>query len=1295
MKPSINAIVGRSEQSLSSALDSLTDIHVRFATDNDDGNALLSHSENKRNKKAAKRRSNTTYDLDRQLSTTQSKIDQFQAARYGNLEQLEHLYAQNKSNAKIFFSRLDPETKLSALHYAARFHHLNICRFLIEKCHVDKNKAGEDGMTPLHYIARFRVEKDSETREYKEVVEYLIQCRADINARDDFAATPLHHACERDNILCAQILLSANANIEAADRQEMHPLHSASFYGSVETAYLLFRHDADILAVDKTNSIPFAHACRNSHYGILEKFFTFFSQHEKANEVIEQKDAEGNTLLHLAVASANVQIVDLLLSKNADPSAKREDGQTPIHLCAKNDSVEILEKLVEAKGDINDVDVGAETILHKAASHNKENVLRYVLSKQTNTDLIQKKNNDGATALLSASTFGHAKCVELLLEAGADMFNDRDKRERGPIYLASFSNHVQTLEILLQYAEQHGKTDKEKLSVNQIDRYSRTALHAAAELGHVEIVNVLLRRGASLAMKDDDEYTPLMLACKKNRLDVLKLLIEYISEHYQTARDRLSFFEERDDASNTALHISAAEGHSSIIKLLLEQGCDLRAKNIISSLPIHCAAERGRYNSVRTLIEQHSQIDPNDKNGQTPLHLAARNGHSDVVKLLLKNGAQINKRTTNGDNCLDLAINYNQYNVAEMLVNDRDWALILRNARYDKQTNQWDTPLRKLIRKRPDIALTVLDKCCAIRTQTKAEQVSSENDDPNSKTKKKKKQKKSTVENIIELGEQMNNQAAALDASGLTKDVSQLQKMKFVYTYEFLDDQFVTSLWETEKQLTDDPFEPDGRLYPGIIDQVLDRKSLQLNHPFTLMVEKNCEQLLDHPLVHSLLNYKWTLYARYVYYINFLFYLLFVASLTTYVFVAFAPYRFGITHDQMKESSCFDLCSFVKENRTEELANLQTHITTIHVFQWIVIVLAAMQIVKELFQVVSERLDYINLENAVELSAFILAIIFAVDLNSCSREIGYRCVVQWQVGALGVFLAWFALVLFIQKFPRFGIFVVMLTDILRTFSRFFLVFFLFIIGFALAFHMLLQNHNPFQHFGNSLLKTCVMMIGEFEYEGIFHGDDANYFGITYFFFIIFIIVMSIIIMNLLVGLAVDDIASVMRVATVKRLEMRVKLTLDVERQLPFKRFFSSIRRYRTITYHPTSWQKFFKKVFRVDIQTEFDKNLARLEERGLIPTAGSQDSKTTSTTGPKLDDRTKSTAAAIGSSGVGLPADWLTTMHTQINTKYHEFNRHMTDLKAQQEKINNILQQFPAATASRQSSRLTFAPTSV
>ncbi|CAF3449980.1 unnamed protein product [Rotaria sp. Silwood1] len=1294
MKRTINAIVGKSDQNLSSAIDVLPELHVRFTTTNENESLLIDNNNKKNTKKIFRYQSTINSEFDRQLSTVHRKIDQFQAARDGNIEQLQILFQENESNHKIFFNRLDPETRLTALHYAARFHHLQICKYLIEDCEADVNKAGDDGMTPLHYIARFRVEKDTQADSYESVIRYLIHCGAKINARDSFDSTPLHHACERNNVLCTEILISENANIEACDRQKMHPLHGACFYGSVDTACLLIEHDADVLAADGTGSIPFAHACRNAHYNILDMFFTRFNQHTYLNDIITATDAENNTLLHLAVASANVQIVELLLSKNAEPSAKRKDGQTPIHLCAKTDSVEILEKLIQAGGVINDLDNQQETILHKAALHNRENVLRYSL-KQTKKDLVLTKNSDGITALLLAANSGHAACVALLLKSGADMFNDRDKRERSPVYLASMRNHIQTLEILLQHARELDGLEKEKSAINEIDRYGRTALHAAAEFGHVNIVNELLKREASLTIKDDDEYTPLMLCCKKNRLDVLNIFIEYINGHYQTSREKLNILEERDDGSNTALHIAATEGHSSIIKLLLEQNCDLQASNMISWLPIHCAAERGRYNSVQVLIENRSPIDPVDKNQQIPLHLAARNGHSEVVKLLLKNGAIINKRTTNGDNCLDLAISSNQHNVAEILVNNRDWELILRNAQYDKQTDNWDTPLRKLIRKMPDIALIVLNKCCIVITKNKSEQSSL--DDENKHEKKKKKPKKSIQENLLELQENLHS--SNIETSGLTQDETQLQKLTLVYTYEFLDDQFLLQEWIKEKP--DIYFEPDGRLYPGIFTNILDRKLLQLNHPFTLMVEKKREKLLDHPLVHSLLDYKWKLYARYVYYFNFLFYLLFVASLTTYVFITFAPYCFGITHEQMKELTCYELCTFIKNNQTDSINNLQSRINIIHIFQWFVIILASIQIVKEFSQIISERLDYINLENAVELSAFILAILFTVDFNTCSKEIGYRCVIQWQLGALGVFLTWFALVLFMKKFPSFGIYVVMLTDILHTFSRFFLVFFLFIIGFALAFHMLLQNHNPFQHFGNSLLKTCVMMIGEFEYEGIFHGDDANYFGITYFFFIIFIIVMSIIIMNLLVGLAVDDIASVTREATVKRLEMRVKLTLDVERKLPQRRFFSSICRFRTVTYQSSYWQKFLNKIFRRQIRTQFDNNLARLENYGLVQTTGNQDQKSSSTTTntinlSKIDDKTKSsssTTTTIGTGGIGLSTDWITNIHTQINTKYNEFNLYMAELKTQQDKINNILQQFPTSATSRHNSHLTFTPT--
>jgi transient receptor potential cation channel subfamily A protein 1 len=64
---------------------------------------------------------------------------------------------------------------------------------------------------------------------------------------------------------------------------------------------------------------------------------------------------------------------------------------------------------------------------------------------------------------------------------------------------------------------------------------------------------------------------------------------------------------------------------------------------------------------------------------------------------------------------------------------------------------------------------------------------------------------------------------------------------------------------------------------------------------------------------------------------------------------------------------------------------------------------------------------------------------------------------QWSLGAAAIFLAWIELVLFLQKFPALGIYVVMFKDILNTFIQFFIVFVLFIIAFALGFYTLLQN----------------------------------------------------------------------------------------------------------------------------------------------------------------------------------------------------------------------------------------------
>ena len=83
----------------------------------------------------------------------------------------------------------------------------------------------------------------------------------------------------------------------------------------------------------------------------------------------------------------------------------------------------------------------------------------------------------------------------------------------------------------------------------------------------------------------------------------------------------------------------------------------------------------------------------------------------------------------------------------------------------------------------------------------------------------------------------------------------------------------------------------------------------------------------------------------------------------------------------------------------------------------------------------------------------------------------------------------------------------------------------------------------FSHMGFALVKSVVMMIGEYDFDSLFFDPGADYVvpypTFTLLFFLVFLVIMSIIVMNLLVGLAVDDIKAVQNSAVLQRLAMQV------------------------------------------------------------------------------------------------------------------------------------------------------------
>ena len=91
---------------------------------------------------------------------------------------------------------------------------------------------------------------------------------------------------------------------------------------------------------------------------------------------------------------------------------------------------------------------------------------------------------------------------------------------------------------------------------------------------------------------------------------------------------------------------------------------------------------------------------------------------------------------------------------------------------------------------------------------------------------------------------------------------------------------------------------------------------------------------------------------------------------------------------------------------------------------------------------------------------------------------------QWQFGILAVFLAWINLVLFIQKFPLIGIYIVMFLKIVYTFLWTVVLSLLLLTAFGLAFYMAFYEpvykvsmiFRCWYHCGKDYLSLCLHYI---------------------------------------------------------------------------------------------------------------------------------------------------------------------------------------------------------------------------
>ncbi len=234
---------------------------------------------------------------------------------------------------------------------------------------------------------------------------------------------------------------------------------------------------------------------------------------EKQPGLINDKDRDGFTLLHLAAYSGDREVVEFLIEKGARISEEATScAFTPLFLASLRGHGEIVGLLLAKGAPVATKDNKGRSPLHIAAMHGHKDLMSLLIQHGAEINL---KDDVGMTPLHTTAYCGQKETASLLVSKGA-FVKLQDSSGQTALHLASFYGDKDIVELLIG----------EGVDVNERDYRGETALHIAAFCGHKDVVELLVEFGAKCNIKNTDGLTPLAIASKANHKEVAGILQE-------------------------------------------------------------------------------------------------------------------------------------------------------------------------------------------------------------------------------------------------------------------------------------------------------------------------------------------------------------------------------------------------------------------------------------------------------------------------------------------------------------------------------------------------------------------------------------------------------------------------------------------------------------------------------------------------------------------------------------------------------------------------------------------------
>ncbi|XP_063706321.1 ankyrin repeat and sterile alpha motif domain-containing protein 1B [Culicoides brevitarsis] len=211
----------------------------------------------------------------------------------------------------------------------------------------------------------------------------------------------------------------------------------------------------------------------------------------------------------------------------------------------------------------------------------------------------------GNSALHYAAMKGHSDIARLLLSYDANP-NLPDNRGSTPLHIAAWGGYHEIVTMLLTNANRPANPNQQTIDLD-------TPLHCAAQHGHTKVLTTLLATGANADVRNQRDESPLDLAAQYGRLQAVLLLTRANPELIIPLKFECTL-------SHSPLHLASRNGHKDVVEVLLAAGVYINLQTP-NGTALHEAALCGKEAVVRLLLNNGIDIEARDGEGRTALEL--------------------------------------------------------------------------------------------------------------------------------------------------------------------------------------------------------------------------------------------------------------------------------------------------------------------------------------------------------------------------------------------------------------------------------------------------------------------------------------------------------------------------------------------------------------------------------------------------------------------------------------------------------------------------------------------------